>query len=453
MRRNEESMSLIEARERANTAYNTLLNDVSNLNTTRTDILPELREQLKEADPFYIRNFTSSRQFKNMKQSLNAYADLAALGSRVDPDFAEKRQQMMDAANQLLTTAKEYLDFKGGEGRNTNEKKRVRVAAAIREFARQQVQMLNNIENHLEDVEDAEQNLEELLHQNLQQELYTEPDQELNLDNEQNPDMNQNLDNEQHPDMNQNLDQEQNPDKEQNLDKEHDLDKEQNPNMEKNEENADDAYEEYDANIMDDTELEAVYKGHFYTNGKLAIEGAFADMNSCIQHILKVLKNMFHQDENTYEKLGLVNRHDSEEPLSEEAKATAKQLMQYMVTREVLYNEQEQRLSEENAEPSLIEIMSDEMEPDDFMSLVTQTPSFQTALQDMTCAGIYDFAADATSVELKNLAGKVRLEMPQTAKKFLIELQGDAPEEHKMQNEQERENVKNAIKQPNMKQL
>lgn len=426
MRRNEESMSLIEARERANTAYNTLLNDVSNLNTTRTDILPELKEQLKEADPFYIRNFTSSRQFKNMKQSLNAYASLGALGGREEPDFADKRQQMMDAATQLLAYAKEYLDFKGTEGRNTNEKNRIRVAGAIREFARQQIQLLNSIESHLEDVEDAEQNLETELRQNLQQELYREENPELNLDNEQNPDMNQNLDNEQHPDMNQNLD------------------KEQNPNMEQNEENADDAYEEYDANIMDDAELEAVYKGHFYTNGKLAIEGAFADMNSCIQHILKVLKNMFHQDENTYEKLGLVNRHDSEEPLSEEAKVTAKQLMQYMVTREVLYNEQEQRLSEENAEPSLIEMMSAEMEPDDFMSLVTQTPSFQTALQNMTCAGIYDFAADATSVELKNLAGKVRLEMPQTAKKFLTELQGDAPKEHEVQNEQERKKVKNA---------
>ena len=195
----------------------------------------------------------------------------------------------------------------------------------------------------------------------------------------------------------------------------------------KNEEQEQEQNIEQEDNVLDDAELEKMYKDTFNANGKLAIEGGFTDISDCIRYILRELKNLFISEEKTYEHLGLSGKHDSDEPLSPEAKKTAEKLMKYMTTREVLYKEQEQRQAKEQKEPSLIEIMSAEMEPEEFMTLVTSTPSFQSALRDMTCTGIYNFVADEYSADLKKLAGKVRAEMPQTARQYLKDLGGEPP--------------------------
>ncbi len=391
MHGNEENMSL----ESANRAYEILLGDVEGIRNVRNGLQPQLTALLEAADPFFIRYFTGSPQFKNMKRSLQAYAQLPSPGDRTDADFTERIEALKEAAGQLLESASAYIRLKGGEGRNRNERKRVQAANEVCAFARDQLRSLNSLSNHLEDVANEEELLQEEMH-NLEAGRNQEaaPDQEEVLNQEA----------------------------------EHNQEVEQEPE--------DSIYEEgmeaymnavLDGEVRDDAELEDVYKENFYTNARRAIDAGSPEKNSCIQYILRILRNMFLPDDETYERLGLTGKHDAEEPLPEKSTKLAKKLMQYMTTREILCKEQEQRLLEEKTEPSLIEIMSEEMEPEAFISLVTETPSFQKALEHLTCAGIYSFAADKNSAELKKLAGKVRAEMPQAARQYLIDLGGEKP--------------------------
>ncbi len=388
------SKELEELEEREERAWNTVLEDMQEIRQSRKNNLPQLTEMINDADPFLIRIFTGSRQFKNMKDSLLDYK-MKDLGGRLT--INDSVAQMKRAAEQLHRYANTYLNYKNGEGRNPNERRRIETASVVRDFAVGQLQILTRLEGHLEDWKfvkrtlDAEQAEEEYkMFRNRRVDPL--PEQSQNVEQKQN----QNAE----PEQNQNA---------------------------KPEQEVDTEYEEavMDEAVMDDAELEEVYKETFCVNGKRAVEGGFTDISSCIKYILRELRNLFLPDEKTYERLGLRDRHDSEEPLSPEARKTAEKLMKYMTAREVLYKEQEQRQAEEKEEPSLLEKMSEDMEPEEFMSLVTKTQSFQSALEHMTCAGIYNFVAEENSDQLKKLAGKVRAEMPQTARQYLIELQGE----------------------------
>lgn len=360
--------------------------NITGISNGRANNLTQLINQVNDADPFLIRVFTGSPHFHDMKESLRTYAQLQDLGSREDPQFKNHIKELATAALNLKTAAQIYLFDKGAEGRSRYERKRIAVAKAVHKFAKDQLQLLINLDGNLEDLKE--------LKEQRRKEIERLEEEERNKEVKMLEDM----------------------------------------------QKAEDEINLGNEEIVEE-ELEKVYKENFYTDGYQAIDDEFSKNNKdnpCISYILRKLKQLLQPFIKTYERLGLSGKHDSQEPLTGDAKELAEKLMRWMTTREVLRVEQEQRLaSEKKEEPTIIEIMSDEMHPDEFISLITKTKSFKTAVDGMTCAGIYNFITDGT--EPKKLAAMIRLELPQVSKQFLSDL-GKPKEDQKeelMDKEQE----------------
>ena len=387
-------MSRREAEERVNRANAALEVSLEAVRSGCRDTLTGLVDRVNRADPFFIRYVTGSREFQTMRNTLREYANLQELIRPEEQGFRERRAQMEALAKKLLTDAGQYIQHKNNEGRNRNEKRRLAAATEVLNFARQQLRELTQMENLLEDIADAgiqlgqEENPEENQAEAVENQQEAEENQAEAVENQQEAVENQ-------------AEQPEN-------------------NIEENPE------EELQEDILDDAGLDAVFREDFYVNGKRKLERKLLDSNDCIKSIIRALRDFFNPQERTYERLGLVQHYDSEEPLNPQEKELAGKLLENLTMREILLKEQEPRLEDEEAEPGLLEIMAAEMEPSDFMTLVTKAPSFQKELEGMTHAGIYTLVAEEDNAALKNLAEKVRIEMPGIARELLFEL-GERP--------------------------
>ena len=107
-----------------------------------------LLNELKEADSWYI---NSSREFKEMRSAMEAMEK--ASRSLGDPLTAQQLMRMRELSRQLEQTSQAYLDYKGLEGKNDTERKRIKAAQNIQKFAKQQsarLKMVFDVEPGLE---------------------------------------------------------------------------------------------------------------------------------------------------------------------------------------------------------------------------------------------------------------------------------------------------------------
>ena len=439
-------MSRREAEERVNRANAALEVSLEAVRSGCRDTLTGLVDRVNRADPFFIRYVTGSREFQTMRNTLREYANLQELIRPEEQGFRERRAQMEALAKKLLTDAGQYIQHKNNEGRNRNEKRRLAAATEVLNFARQQLRELTQMENLLEDIADAgiqlgqEENPEENQAEAVENQQEAMENQAEAVENQQEAMENQAeaVENQQEEEENQAEAAENQQEAEENQAEAVENQAEPVENQQEEEENQAEAVEnqveqpendieenpeeELQEDILDDAGLDAVFREDFYVNSKRKLERKLLDSNDCIKSIIRALRDFFNPQERTYERLGLVQHYDSEEPLNPQEKELAGKLLENLTMREILLKEQEPRLEDEEAEPSLLEIMAAEMEPSDFMTLVTKAPSFQKELEGMTHAGIYTFVAEEDNAALKNLAEKVRIEMPGIARELLFEL-------------------------------
>ena len=134
-------------------------------NIGHTASMSRLSRLVSDADPFYIR---SSQQFRTMKHTLSKLTKLGAMSSSVDDVSEAQRQEIVDTVKKLEEDCRSYLDFKGTEGKNDLERRRIAAVQEVLDYAHlqngiweranvlhQRLEAAQRADNPMQEVQDA----------------------------------------------------------------------------------------------------------------------------------------------------------------------------------------------------------------------------------------------------------------------------------------------------------
>jgi hypothetical protein len=112
------------------------------LTSMKNDVAP-LIKAMEDADPWYIRMFSGSQEYDDMKKQMQAVKEAMDQLSRHAPE--EQYKLMSNMLNDLMQKSNAYLDKKGIMDENTKDSERARIMAArgIKEFAENSILMLD----------------------------------------------------------------------------------------------------------------------------------------------------------------------------------------------------------------------------------------------------------------------------------------------------------------------
>lgn len=122
-----------------------------------TEALADLSKTVDDADPFYIR---SSQQFRTMKHTLSELEKLGAMNIGSDSVSGAQQKAVADKIKELAENCRSYLDFKGTEGKNDLERRRIAAVQKVLSFAQNKTDMLDyaaKIQNDIAEAERAEE--------------------------------------------------------------------------------------------------------------------------------------------------------------------------------------------------------------------------------------------------------------------------------------------------------
>lgn len=115
--------------------------------------LGEVVDAVSDADPMLM---ISSPQYREMKAKLNEFAEVY---KHTEGDFAlknpDKVREQQKLLCELLLKSTAYLRYKGTKSQKESEKRRIKAAQSIRKFAKRQLLVLDDLNDHCKDLEAA----------------------------------------------------------------------------------------------------------------------------------------------------------------------------------------------------------------------------------------------------------------------------------------------------------